>query len=208
VAHVSSRALASVSLACAIAFASLTTWVVADESIPGDRRLLVELRDAISDDTDDTMIAVRRSTDTWPVAGAAIVITGLAVAARRRVDALTFALAFGLTVAVNPLLKELVGRGRPDVALDRVSVSRHTFPSGHAVASAALVMGLVLLVPPDRRRLAVIAGGLGLVLVAFSQLALGLHYPSDILGGWLWAATGTGALWAAVSRRHARSDAL
>jgi membrane-associated phospholipid phosphatase len=86
--------------------------------------------------------------------------------------------------AVNPLLKELVGRSRPDLWPLPPDVSEYSFPSGHAANTAALVGALVLIL---RRRLGVILGVCVLLVVGWAQLALGRHYPSDVLAGCLWA---------------------
>jgi undecaprenyl-diphosphatase len=189
-------------LVCAGALFVLTIWVLVDEPLPGERRALTELRDAIGTSLDDALKAVRDATDTRPLAGAAATIAVLTLVRRRTADTLAFASGFVLTVSLNPLLKELVDRDRPDLWPRLVSVSRFSFPSGHAANSAALALGVVLLVPPRHRRLALVGGGAGLLLVALSQLGLGVHYPSDIVAGWLWAATCTAAVWSVRGRRR------
>jgi undecaprenyl-diphosphatase len=82
--------------------------------------------------------------------------------------------------------KVLVKRPRPNL----VSVpSTWSFPSGHALLSAAVYSGLALagapLIPRERARLVVlgIAVLLG-VLIGLSRLYLCQHYPTDVLAGW------------------------
>jgi membrane-associated phospholipid phosphatase len=67
--------------------------------------------------------------------------------------------------------------------------SRHdAFPSGHAVASMALVSALILLAWESRWRLpALIGGALFVLSVGGSRLYFGFHHPSDVLAGWCLA---------------------
>jgi len=64
-----------------------------------------------------------------------------------------------------------------------------SWPSGHSTAAMSLVLAAVL-VSPGRLRPAVAALGAALAIgVGYSVLAVGMHYPSDVLGGYLVAAT-------------------
>ncbi len=84
-------------------------------------------------------------------------------------------------------LKALIHRARPAVATEFVTGS-WSFPSGHALESFVdygLIAYLAAAKHPARRRW-VIAAAVGLVgLIGFSRLYLGVHYPSDVLGGYL-----------------------
>lgn len=94
---------------------------------------------------------------------------------------------------VATVLKRLIRRRRPAGKRGALyaSFDRHGFPSGHASRGAALVVLLAPLFFP---------GGLAALLfwaalVGWARTALGIHYPSDIVGGWvIGAATGAGAL--------------
>lgn len=107
---------------------------------------------------------------------------------RRELRAAAFAVvATAGGSALNALAKAAVRRPRP-VLVDPVAHAGHSsFPSGHAQAVAVGVgVFLVLLlpaVPATRRRL---AAGLAVgwaVLMAGSRVALGVHYPSDVVAG-------------------------
>jgi membrane-associated phospholipid phosphatase len=205
---ISRRSLVIAAVVCAGTLAALSIAVTGG-ALPAERRTLIELRDAFGSSLDDAMIAVRDGTNTLPLAGAALVIVIITSwRLRRPLDALVFALAFGLTVALNPVLKELVGRARPDLWPALVRVSQFSFPSGHAANSGALVGGLVVIVPARHRRLAIAGGGIALAIVALSQLILGVHYPSDIVGGWLWAAACTAAVWSLRAQSLPRSNRM
>jgi undecaprenyl-diphosphatase len=103
--------------------------------------------------------------------------------------------ALGATI-LSPTLKMLVGRLRPVVAEPVATATGNSFPSGHALAST-ICYGALLLVflplVPRRGRPAVI--GFVCVLVAaigFTRIALGVHYVSDVLAGWLLGVTWLG----------------
>ncbi|MGA4728707.1 phosphatase PAP2 family protein [Micromonospora taraxaci] len=91
---------------------------------------------------------------------------------------------------VGPLLKLLVGRDRPELLDPVARAAGYSFPSGHAL-NATLAAGVLLLVllPYVGRgaaRVALwVAAGLLTVLTGLSRVALGVHFTSDVLGGWL-----------------------
>lgn len=116
--------------------------------------------------------------------------------ARGRTTLLALALCVGMTdVLSSRVIKPLVARPRPCVALPHVLTPdspRRTFsfPSGHAtnIAGAALVLSL-------EYRLLIFPSLLTAFLVGLSRVYLGVHYPSDILGGFMIGALlGFGAL--------------
>jgi undecaprenyl-diphosphatase len=93
--------------------------------------------------------------------------------------------------AVGPIttaIKELVGRARPAFENGGLVHEGLSYPSGHSSGIATLVtVGLVLAWPrlrPLRRRAAVAAGVALAVLVALTRMWLGVHYLSDVVGGW------------------------
>jgi undecaprenyl-diphosphatase len=111
---------------------------------------------------------------------------------------------------VDSGVKALIGRTRPhwtDPVSHAVSAS---FPSGHALTSAMGCAVLVLLAWPTLRRGArriVLGVGIAVPLITgFTRLGLGVHYLSDVVGGWLFAATIITGM-ALLRRRITRSTA-
>ena len=117
-----------------------------------------------------------------------------------------FFVAVAVAGLITDLVKWIVGRSRPPLFLTEGILSFHplsagylhvSFPSGHAttVAAATVVVALI------SRRAAVLVGVLALA-IAVSRVAVGAHYPSDVIAG---AFVGAGyAYWLAdrLARKH------
>lgn len=114
---------------------------------------------------------------------------------RLRIALLTAASVIAVTWLAQPIevsLKHHFGRARPQW-MDPVSVvGGYSFPSGHATAAmvAGLVVAIVLApwVPSHLRPWLYGIVALYVLGVATARLALAVHYPTDILAGWLLAA--------------------
>ena len=92
---------------------------------------------------------------------------------------------------INALMKVVFHRPRPELWPRLVPESGASFPSGHSMYSAAFVTALILLAWPTRLRWpALLLGTLFTLVVGWSRVALGVHYPTDVLAGWL-----SGAAW-------------
>ncbi|MGK5743253.1 phosphatase PAP2 family protein [Micromonospora sp. URMC 103] len=108
---------------------------------------------------------------------------------------------------LGPLLKLLVGRDRPELLDPVARAAGYSFPSGHAL-NATLAAGVLLVVflPSARRgaqRWALWAAALVLVVVTgVSRVALGVHWTSDVIGGWLLGTAVVAATVAALPTWH------
>ena len=128
----------------------------------------------------------------------AAAVVGLLLAGRRR-DALLVLLATGGSMLLTNLVKVVLERPRP-AGGGLVSVASASWPSGHASSSIAFYGALASLAaagasPAGRR--AVWAGCAVLVaLVGASRVYLGVHYPTDVVAGWV-----LGGLWLACVLR-------
>ncbi len=90
---------------------------------------------------------------------------------------------------LGPLLKLLVARARPSFPDPVATASGYSFPSGHALNSMLFALVLVVLAHPvtrGARRAAVwVAAVLIVVVTGVDRLALGVHFASDVLAGWV-----------------------
>lgn len=93
------------------------------------------------------------------------------------------------------VLKATLGRPRPPGG--EYLVESMAFPSGHAANSMTVYLGIALLALPDRhRRAAAIAAVLLSLLIGLTRVFLGVHWMSDVIGGW---ALGLASVMLAVS---------
>lgn len=107
--------------------------------------------------------------------------------------------------ALNTAVKVTVDRERPALDPPVATAGGFSFPSGHAAASTtsygAVTLALLPAVPRRRRRAAVAGVVVLVVAVGASRLALGVHYLTDVLGGfalgsgWLAASTAAFSVW-------------
>ena len=106
---------------------------------------------------------------------------------------------------LDSAVKILVDRPRPDIEVPLVHAFGRSFPSGHAMSSTvtygALLLVFLPVLSPRRRIIAFVATGILLLLIGFSRLLLGVHFISDVLGGyvlglaWLAGSTAAFSIW-------------
>ena len=99
---------------------------------------------------------------------------------------------------LNQILKALFMRPRPTIVPHLRDVLTPSFPSGHAMESAIvyLTLGVMLMRVAEGRLAKIYCLGVAAFvtfIVGVSRVFLGVHYPTDVLGGWI-----LGFLWASV----------
>jgi undecaprenyl-diphosphatase len=123
---------------------------------------------------------------------AVVVVIGILVWWRiGKLEAILIPVA-GLLSLVNTVLKLIIGRQRPPANLVQVFYPMQTsgFPSGHAMFSI-MVLGLLayfIFINMKNRilRTVVLAGLIALILlIGISRVYLGVHWPSDVVGGYV-----------------------
>ena len=124
----------------------------------------------------------------WGVFPAAAMISLLLVI-RQSWRALEFLLTASVgSIIINQTVKRLLHRARPHLWVTPAPEFDYGFPSGHAMASMTLVAVLIILSWKSRWRwFVVIIGTLFVLIIGWTRLYLGVHYPSDVLAGWMVA---------------------
>ena len=112
---------------------------------------------------------------------------GLALRGRWR-SALVLIVAYAVTDATVALVKMTVERPRPDAKL--TEAGGFSFPSGHSAMSMAvygcLAFALARACRASLPRVAFAAAGAALIVaIGLSRIYLGVHYPSDVIAGWI-----------------------
>lgn len=187
-------------------FALIGLVFVGSEQLMGgdfDRKLLLSLRNP-GDPADPLGSAqLEEAVRDITALGSFTVLTLVTLAAvgfltvlKRYGEAGTIAFAAIGGQALSETLKAYFDRPRPDFVAHIVETTSASFPSGHAMMSAAiyLSLGAMLARVQTKRRLKTyihVIAVLITVLVGMSRVYLGVHYPTDVLGGWC-----LGAAWA------------
>lgn len=101
---------------------------------------------------------------------------------------------------LSEVQKYSIARARPTFEPHLVVVKTSSFPSGHATSSMIFYLALALALTANSRwhRLAAAAAILLSVLIGTSRVMLGVHWPSDVIGGWAF-----GLLWVLLTLRPA-----
>ena len=87
-------------------------------------------------------------------------------------------------------LKLMLDRARPAFDAHPVMTHSSSFPSGHAANTMAVFLAIALIAVPQRwRREAVVLAVALSVTIGLTRPYLGVHWPSDVLGGWALGAT-------------------
>ena len=126
----------------------------------------------------------------------------------RRLSAVLLVVSTGGSIVLTTVLKGLFQRSRPELIESGYQASFYSFPSGHATVAVGFYGMLTVILAYRLRgaaRWAVAACGvLVVLLIGFSRLYLGVHYPTDVLAGylsallWLVCVGGVYALWLSV----------
>lgn len=195
--------LSRVAAGLALGLAALACVVVVAGEVPGEQRALTVVS------AGDALDGVARVVDDWtgylPVSGLTVLLALALVRLGRARDGVLATVSVAGALVGNTLLKRLVDRPRPELLPAFADVSELSFPSGHAAATAALAVVVVLSARGTRWLVTASVAATALVVVAAAaQLALGLHHPSDVLAGWLWGAAWTTAGWAACGAQVSR----
>ena len=139
-----------------------------------------------------------------------VATVGYLLLASQRVTAILVAATVLTGTALNSTFKLIYGRLRPDPAFSDFAVSGLSFPSGHASMSAIVFLTLGVLIARSQTRLAerayvLTVSAMLTLLVGVSRIALGVHWTSDVLGGWVFG-TAWAMAWLILARQATASE--
>lgn len=207
VSHMERLTLATLGFtACALyAFVKIADEVTEGETGGLDRGILLALRDPanLSDPLGPPWFEeMMRDFTALGSTGVLTLITLLVLVflllTQKRHAALLVAVSVAGGTALSQVMKWGFDRPRPDLVPHGMAVYTQSFPSGHAMLSAIVYLTLGALLARTQARVRVkvflLAAAAGLtVIVGASRIYLGVHWPTDVLGGWV-----LGAGWAAL----------
>jgi undecaprenyl-diphosphatase len=184
-------------LVLVLGFARLSDSVIEGDTQRFDERVLQALRKA--DDPSrpigprwlpDAAFDITALGGGWVQGLVVIAIVGFLTLQGMRRTAVFVLVASAGGWLLNTALKELFRRPRPEIVPHLREVLSLSFPSGHAMTSAAvyLTLGALLMRISERRVTKIYCmtmAALVTVLVGASRVYLGVHYPTDVLAGWL-----------------------
>lgn len=193
------------------AFAELADEVIEGTTRNLDRDILLLLRNPNDPDDPIGPIWIEEILRDLTALGGTAVLTLATIAVavffllQRKTGSTLYLLgAVGGGLLISSVAKEFFDRPRPDLVPYGSMVYTASFPSGHSMMAAVVYLSLGVLVaralPQRRLKVYVLAiSALASVLVGVSRVYLGVHWPTDVLAGWL-----AGVAWAALCIAGAR----
>jgi len=176
-------------------FALLAEDVATDEGIRWDVSIMRWALDHHSGAAASILRLVTMTGNAVTVIAALSVVSIVLVRAGRRRQAVFLVTATIAAMIVNPLVKQVFQRARPDL-IPHHPIGGYAFPSGHTMNSMSFAAALVVAFWHTRQRwLVATAAPAWAVVVALSRVYLGVHYPSDVVAGWALAVAVVGIVW-------------
>jgi undecaprenyl-diphosphatase len=194
------------------AFGVIAQIVSEGKSLAFDQKVILALRDPASPSTPIGPAWVQEAARDLTSLGSIIVLVIITVVvfgylflARKRAAAwLMIAAVFG-GMALNSLLKLVFARPRPDIAYQAVRIFSSSFPSEHAELSAITYLTIAALLAQSQSSsriglYCITCAALLTILIGISRIYLGVHYPTDVLGGWCIGAAWALGCWMVLTR--------
>ena len=193
------------------AFARIASEVVEGDMRAFDHYVMLALRSPIDPSTpvgprwfNTAMLDITAVGGVTVISVIAALVAGYFVVVHKTALAVFVVLAVSGGAILSTLLKSLFNRPRPDLVARLVDVNTASFPSGHAMNSAVIYLTLGVILANTHAKSAVriyiLSAAICLTLmIGFSRVYLGVHWPSDVLAGWA-----IGASWALLCAEIAR----
>jgi undecaprenyl-diphosphatase len=208
--------VAAVWLAAGLAFSIFVVWAfteLSDEVIEGesrafDRAVMLWIHTTFQDRLDGAMRIVTALGDYWVVLPLLAVAVTIFTRQGWRLSAILLLVSTAGSTVLTTVLKSVFERARPELIDSGYHASFYSFPSGHATVAVGfygmLTVILAYQLQGKARWTVAVSGLLVVFLIGFSRLYLGVHYPTDIVAGylaallWLVCVGAVYALWLSV----------
>lgn len=164
-------------------FGSMAGLVQRYGHAPFDAPLLQALHQRATPAFDQLAVLLSIVGNTGPMIGAGVLTAAGLLAAGRRRAAWLFVAGVGGSMLLTQVIKHLATRPRPTLWVSLRPEHTFSFPSGHAMDTAALAAALYFVVPARWRGWWLLAPAFALG-VGWARMYLGVHFPSDVLAGW------------------------
>lgn len=169
-----------------ILFTALAQEVRDSETLAFDEAVLRGINSYASPTLDSFVIVLTDFGDVIGVGVLTLLLTWLLWRRHMRRRAATVIVGVVGAAALNVILKALFQRDRPELWERLVVETSNSFPSGHAMASSALAFAVIAVLWNTKYRWwAVVIGVVYTVVIGLTRLYLGVHYPTDIVAGWM-----------------------
>lgn len=157
-----------------------------EEGFPWDLPILQFIHASATPQLDALASTLTQTGGFWGVTLLTTLVAVLLLVRRQRRALIYFLVTLIGNGLINRGAKALLRRVRPNLWVSPTPEFDYGFPSGHAMASMGFVMALVILSWHHPWRWWVRGVGAAYVLmIAWTRLYLGVHYPSDIVAGWM-----------------------
>lgn len=175
-------------------FAYVAKQVQDGDTLTRDTQILLAINSHSSSFYDTAALAITYTGNILSVVIISILLGIWLYKRRQKYPIVQVAFALGGAIIANALLKLLFQRERPELWQLMTHESTYSFPSGHALITAAFAVTVVIISWKSRFKWFIIAiASLYTLSVGLSRLYLGVHYPTDVVAGWC-----LGAAWAIV----------
>ncbi|WP_137165814.1 phosphatase PAP2 family protein [Salinimonas lutimaris] len=198
-------------LLCLAGFAGIALWV--QGKLPKfDITLLTTLRSPTSSADpigpqwlEEGMRDITALGSNWVLLLAALCSSILLWLNQHRKLALALVVGIGAGLAVTFALKHGFARPRPTLVVHETQVFTSSFPSAHAMMSVITLFSLALIFSASpqglaRRRYIMLVASMITFCIGFSRVYLGVHWPTDVIAGWLAGVVWVILWWSVVSR--------
>lgn len=186
-------------------------WLAAQVVTAGTERFDISIRDAIHQWASPTatvwMLRVTRLGNWYVLLTGVLILLTFLLLRRRMQDARLLVVTMLGAELLDAILKMTFRRPRPDAFFGFVTPTTYSFPSGHALVTLCFAVFLAGLIAMHVRRawLRWAVWGIAAVvilLVGLSRVYLGVHYPSDVLAGYVAAIAWMSAVGAVAEREE------